>query len=489
MAASLCKDSIPAEGNHHPIRVIWMNGAARYRQECLTCSMQLNPKFIRSMACFISTLVIIAPCLGKPVSGYWEGRITHSGQHWQIAVEFDSVISGTPGAFVDFIEVGGYRRQFTLLQRGDSIFFSRQQPNGRPPLIFHGRIARSAITGSFEGIGIKGASFTLTPARKPAFREEAVVFYNDTVKLSGTLLTPAGKGPFAAVVITHGSGPDTREPYYGIAMSFVKKGVAALIYDKRGVGQSTGGNYAAAGISDLARDALAGLRYLAARPQVHPKRIGVFGHSQGGWIAPMAAALSADAAFVITSAASAVNAAEQSVYHRANVMRREGFDEAAVEKAAAIRTRLNEATKRCLTDTAQAMQSIALSAAEITGVVKEPWFEASALPEIPYPGCPTAAVLELLFKEPAAIWQNVRVPVYAVWGKQDFIVPVEKISVISDALEQAGNNRVTIKVIPATDHSVLVIRNDGAWDFPRESPGYFSDMAAWVLRLFSRAVN
>ena len=429
-------------------------------------------------------LFMSASCTARPLTGYWEGYIEHLQKQWFIALEFEQGKGIEIKAFVDFIEIGGYRRLFTFTQTNNSLHLERQQPNGRPPLIFNGRLSGDSITGSFDGIGIKAARFTVKPAVKPLFETKEVVFSNGDVRLSGTLLSPVGKSTYPAVVFTHGSGAETRTPYYGMAMRFIQKGVAALVYDKRGTGQSTG-SYEEAGFTELAQDALAGVALLKKEKQINPQQIGVFGHSQGGWIAPLASVLSADVAFIITSAASAVSAVEQSVYHRMNVMRQEGFDETVIKKAAGIRQRLNAATKLCYTDSVQAIEIMQKSVKEIAAVKSEPWFAASALPENLDPGCPTISQMELLFREPSEIWEKVKVPVYAVWGKKDIVVPVEKISVITDALKRAGNNRIFTKVIPDTDHTFLITKENDEWDFPRDSPGYFTDMADWVNHIFN----
>ncbi len=100
-----------------------------------------------------------------------------------------------------------------------------------------------------------------------------------------------GPGRHGAVVLVHGSGPETR---WGtsryIADRLARAGIAALIYDKRGSGAS-GGDWRTASFEDLARDALAGVDLLDARPGIDPARIGIHGHSQGGVIGPLAATL------------------------------------------------------------------------------------------------------------------------------------------------------------------------------------------------------
>ncbi len=417
------------------------------------------------------------------VKGYYEGKICYQEREWQIAVEFDKDHDNKTIANIDFLEIGAYNRRFEITQEGDKIHFERVQPNGRPTLLFDGVAGNDSIHGRFDGIGIEGATFVLRPAVKFEYDEENVVFYNDTIRLAGTLLKPKGKGKFPVVVFTHGSDPDTRNVYYGSAIQFVKKGVAALIYDKRGIGESKGGDYNTAGISGLAKDALAGIELLLKRKDIYTNKIGVFGHSQGGWIAPMTAALSPEVDFVITSAASAVNATEQSVYHRMNVMRQDGFDEGAVQWAAAIRNRLNAATKLCLKNENAAIEQLKRSSKEIKSVKNEKWFVSAAFPDSLYIGCPEKSVMELLFKDPVEIWDKVKVPVYLVWGDKDIVVPVEKRGIILETLKQAGNYSITSLVLPNVDHFITMVNNTGTWDFPREPENYFGDMADWVVRL------
>src|SRR4051794_33792490 len=63
-------------------------------------------------------------------------------------------------------------------------------------------------------------------------------FFNRDVRLAGTLVLPAAPGPHAAVVLLHGSGPQKRDLF--MARWFAEQGIAALAYDKRGVGESAG---------------------------------------------------------------------------------------------------------------------------------------------------------------------------------------------------------------------------------------------------------
>ena len=129
-------------------------------------------------------------------------------------------------------------------------------------------------------------------------RREEVTFRNGAVSLAGTLTLPSGIKPHPAVVFIHGSGPDSRENYSFYAELFARHGIATLIYDKRGVGASTG-DWRRVHFRDLAEDALAGVRLLRSHKDIDASRIGLWGGSNGGWVAPLAASLSNDVAFVI----------------------------------------------------------------------------------------------------------------------------------------------------------------------------------------------
>jgi hypothetical protein len=111
--------------------------------------------------------------------------------------------------------------------------------------------------------------------------------------LAGTLTVPPGPGPHPAYVYVSGSGPTLREEAHWFDSAFVSRGIAVLSYDKRGIGQS-GGHYpgdlaSATAIDQLAGDAAAAARFLAAQPEIDARHVGLVGISQAGWIIPQAA--------------------------------------------------------------------------------------------------------------------------------------------------------------------------------------------------------
>jgi uncharacterized protein len=118
-------------------------------------------------------------------------------------------------------------------------------------------------------------------------RQVEVTFRSGEFTLAGTLLLPESPIPVAAIVITHGSGPQTRQESMPFAERFVRDGFAVLAFDKRGSG-SSGGRWYATSLDDLADDAIAAAAFLKSRAEIDGKRIGIFGVSQAGWVNPHA---------------------------------------------------------------------------------------------------------------------------------------------------------------------------------------------------------
>jgi pimeloyl-ACP methyl ester carboxylesterase len=150
-------------------------------------------------------------------------------------------------------------------------------------------------------------------AQGGAVRDTVVHFTDGTMTLEGTLVLPAGKGPWPAAVIIAGSGPTDRDgnspagvstdTYRLLARGLAERGIASLRYDKRGLPSSRGSmNMATTTLADFASDAAAAARLLAARSDI--RRVVLVGHSEGGMLAMLATQDSAPiAGLVLVSAA------------------------------------------------------------------------------------------------------------------------------------------------------------------------------------------
>ncbi len=150
--------------------------------------------------------------------------------------------------------------------------------------------------------------------------------------MAGELILPEGNGPFPVIVQTHGSGEETREDSRGLAYLFAANGIASLIYDKRGCGESSGKEWKAS-FNDYADDLLAGAAYVSTLPEINKNKIGLFGHSQGGWVVPLAYSKKPDLiSFCIISAANAISPVEQNLYAGDQEFMIKGNDEQTVKE-------------------------------------------------------------------------------------------------------------------------------------------------------------
>ncbi|NKB87671.1 MAG: prolyl oligopeptidase family serine peptidase [Acidobacteria bacterium] len=153
------------------------------------------------------------------------------------------------------------------------------------------------------------------------FRDEEVMFRGaDGTSLFGRLRLPIGDGPFPLLVVAHGSGRARVDGYAGISETFALNGFAFMSYDKRGVGASegvysgVGPENSVAQLSLLAADVVAAAQAAARRDDIDTNHVGVYGVSQGGWIAPIALSQSDLLNFMVIVSGPTVSVGEEIFY-------------------------------------------------------------------------------------------------------------------------------------------------------------------------------
>lgn len=189
---------------------------------------------------------------------------------------------------------------------------------------------------SLQGTFVRGdfnADFSLTrgPLDQP-YHEEEFDYENDEVHINATLFVPDGPGPHPAVVILHGSGDNEMLRYRFQADFFARLGVACVIADKRGCGESTG-DWNKVGFVPLAEDGLKAVEKLRGRSDIDPERIGMTGISQAGWIMVQAAASSKDVKFLIVDSGAAYDVEREGYYDYEVMLRDKGDSEVDIGKA------------------------------------------------------------------------------------------------------------------------------------------------------------
>jgi alpha-beta hydrolase superfamily lysophospholipase len=423
------------------------------------------------IAAAVATIFPVILSAQDPAVGVWQGYWTRAGDTLLLTMDiqpgdsanryrvtFSSVrlrVAGIPFASAE--RDGCCHIRLTL--RGDAT-----------TSVFDGAIAGDSITGTFVEAGANG-TFALGRKRRPppALREEAVQFSNGDVRLSGTLILPRSTTPpYAAIVMAHGSGAEGRWANRFLAQLFAEAGVAALIFDKRGVGESSG-DWRTAGFEELAADVASGVAMLRTRRDIRAKNVGLFGHSQGGTILPLAAAAAGDVAFLIASAASAVPTDSAERFSLRNAT---GFDTLPAAEAAQANQYV-EAVVNVAYHGAPRARLDSLAAA----LAAKPWF----FPLPPLTSHYWAFSRRIAAYDPAAHWMQVKAPVLLMYGSADERVPVEaSVQAIRRAFAFAAGHRdpPTVCVYAGADHTMRVRRLGDVW--PRNADRYLENMITWL---------
>lgn len=274
---------------------------------------------------FLVGVAALGTVRAQNLAGAWQGTIELPEAPLAVGVTLVDGADGLGGT-IDIPAQGIEDLPLTDVNlSGDRLTFGLQGVPGAP--VFDGTVAGAGeaarISGDFTQSGRtfpftlgRGAVEAVPRPQEPQppfpYRSEKVGFQNGEVTLAGTLTLPEGEGPFAAVLFITGSGPQDRDetlaghkPFLLFADTLTRAGYATLRVDDRGVGGSSG-DLSGATYDDLTDDVLAGVAFLKAHPAIDPERIGLFGHSEGGYLAPLAAGRSDDVAFVILMAGPAV---------------------------------------------------------------------------------------------------------------------------------------------------------------------------------------
>jgi len=189
------------------------------------------------------------------------------------------------------------------------------------------------------------------PVKPYHYNSEDVYFDNDkaNIKLAGTLTTPKGEGPYPAVVLISGSGPQDRDQtfmghktFLVLADHLTKFGIAVLRFDDRGFAKSTG-DFSSATSLDFASDVQAAVEFLAKHSSIDASNIGLIGHSEGGLIAPIVASQSDYVAFITLMAGPGVSGNNIAIEQIKTILSVNGLSEEAAMAGSNITRQLNEA--------------------------------------------------------------------------------------------------------------------------------------------------
>jgi hypothetical protein len=435
------------------------------------------------------------------LDGAWDGVLTIGANQLHLTLHVKTGAGGT-AAWADSIDQMAYGLDVENLKRdGAAVGFEMTALKAA----FTGRLAADgqSIAGQFTqgpstlpltltrrapGAEPAGMKRPQTPVKPYPYREEDVVFDDAAahVKLAGTLTLPQGTGPFAAVVLIAGSGPNTRnEPLLGhqvflvLADYLTRHGIAVLRYDKRGTGAS-GGDYANATTMDFAADAEAAAAYLRARQEIDPRRVGLIGHSEGGLIAPIVAVKDPTTAFIVMMAGPGVDGLDILMEQGRLIPKAMGLTDAVVDKGAAFRQQLFDIVRsekdpqvaaarlKAAADAFAKANGVAPEGVELqAGLVNSDWFRF------------------FYDYDPAVTLRQLRCPVLALIGSKDLQVAADQnLPPIRAAL--AHDPDAEVEELPGLNHLFQTAKTGSPGEYVKIeetiAPLALQTITDWILK-------
>lgn len=320
------------------------------------------------------------------------------------------------------------------------------------------------------------ASLPWSAAPSTAIVSESRTFRSGDATLAGTLYLPRDAQAVAAVVVTHSASKPLSDAvlYRHLTEMLPPLGIAVLTYDRRGSGRS-GGSLKDSDYAMLADDAIAAVRMLKADPRIDPKRIGIWGLSQGGWLSLLAAARSSDVRFVVSISAPVVTPDVQMMFRSENSMRINGYSDAEIDQMRAMR--------QAVDDYMRGTADRAAAQALVDAAKDKPWFDLLYMGETVGDRATSRWRKEIEY-DPLPTLDRVKVPALVLFGANDPVVPV---ATSVARIEARRHPNLTVRVIAGADHHMATSMSPEAQMDPAQSkhaqpeaPEYFATLASWL---------
>jgi pimeloyl-ACP methyl ester carboxylesterase len=438
---------------------------------------------VRSLTLILLSVLLpgIAVSAAEPagITGVWEGRLVLGDSGMRLVFNFTTDAKGSLTGKMDSPDQGAFGIAL------DSVTFEKDMLRceiKRISSVYEGKLdaATRTIVGQWQQAG-RSFALTLRPGAPsqlsrpqepkppyPYIEEEVSYRAAADVTLAGTLTKPKDKGPFAAVVLITGSGPQDRneelmghKPFLVLADDLTKRGIAVLRVDDRGVGASTGSRDGTTS-EDFADDALAGVAYLKTRSDIDGRRIGLIGHSEGAMVATLAAAKSKDVAFIAMLAGPGVKGSELLLLQASLISEISGvpagmraFSHESRQRMFAIvqEEKTSQAARTQLTALWQQRKQDAAASSQLGENEKRMIAGGDATFQSQLELLTSAWMRHFLSYDPAATLRRVRVPVLAINGSLDLQVPVrQNLPAIEAALKAGGNTNVKVVELHDLNH-------------------------------------
>lgn len=315
------------------------------------------------------------------------------------------------------------------------------------------------------------------PSSTVLVREEKE-FNSGDIRLAGTLILPENGNDLGAVVVYHGAASPLRTSplYEHLVETLPSLGVAVFMFDRRGSGAS-GGVREGASFEELADDGIAAVDMLRQDNRIDPERIGVWGLSQGGWLAVIAASRSPNVKFAVAISAPMVTPDVQMMFSSTNMLRVFGYSQDDIDQMRATRAAVDNYMRGSVDkETAQR----AVDAAKT-----KPWFRYLYMGETVKDRAVSGWRREIEH-DPMEALEQVKAPLLVLYGATDPVVPVAT-SVERLAAVTPRHPNMKVVVIADADHHMqigvdprILLDPDHDDEARADAPEYFAVLTNWL---------
>ncbi len=313
-------------------------------------------------------------------------------------------------------------------------------------------------------------------AKPDSFTEQQITVGSAPWALPGTLTLPKGAGPFAAVVLVHGSGPENQDEGYGpnkifkdIAWGLASRGIAVLRYEKRthryGKEMVTG-QIPITVKEETIDDAIAALALLSNTPHIDAKHIYLAGHSLGGYLAPRIAAADSQIAGLILLAGST-----------------RPLEDMVIEQIA------DEYAQAGRSSSPEAQEAIGKAQAD-KQAIEDPNLKPGVMLRLAGAQIPSEYFLDLRSYDSVRVAATLKIPMLILQGERDYQVTMTDFNNWKRGLGEDSN--AVFKTYPALNH--LFLAGSGP-STPQEydTPGHveadvIADISTWVQTQTAKSI-
>ncbi|MBU1097909.1 MAG: alpha/beta hydrolase [Bacteroidetes bacterium] len=440
----------------------------------------------------------------------WQGKLQVSGIELRLVIKIYNKEDGSLGAYLDSPDQGVKNINVSSVTKNDKeLLLDIESIMGK----YKGEYNSEAnkIIGTWSQ---RGAEYPLTlektdkveelkrpqnPTKPYPYYEEEVTFRNEEadISLAGTFTFPKNGGPFPAVVLVSGSGAQNRDeeifehkPFLIISDYLTRNGIAVLRYDDRGTAKSQG-DFSSATTQDFMIDAISSVNYLSSRKEVDKSKIGMMGHSEGGLIAPMAAANCDELDFIIMLAGPGLPGRDILIMQNELISRANGESEDKIKEELQFNTKLYDliySDKDSPDLREKILQLINQNIEELpdsekvnpmfskenierqVNIITSPWFK------------------NFIVYDPRPTLENITIPVLALIGENDLqLPPKENIVEIRKALEKGGNKNFKIMELNKLNHLFQTSETGSVGEYGKLeetfSPEALAIIKDWILEI------